>query len=155
MKYLIILLLIIICLLRMSVAQSWSSLNSGTTTGLTSVYFTSSSTGWVTGWHTNPSGVILKTTNSGINWVSQSIPPGVSTPNMIFMINSSTGYICTRSGNIIKTTNGGAQWSLQHTQPGGDFFVNKIHKFQYRVCCWKPWINCKNDQCRNHMGAAG
>ncbi len=126
MKYLIILLLIIICLLRISVAQTWSSMNSGTTTGLTSVYFTSSSTGWVTGWHTNLSGVILKTTNSGINWVSQSIPPGVSTPNMIFMINSSTGYICTRTGNIIKTTNGGAQWSLQHTQPGGDFLSIKF-----------------------------
>jgi len=101
-------------------------MNSGTTTGLTSVYFTSSSTGWVTGWQSNPSGVILKTTNSGINWVSQSIPPGVSTPHKIYMVNSSTGYICTRTGNIIKTTNGGAQWSLQHTQPGGDFLSIKF-----------------------------
>lgn len=126
MKYLIILLLIIICLLRMSVAQTWTSLNSGTTTGLTSVCFTSSSTGWATGWPTNPAGVILKTTNSGNNWVSQSIPAGVSNPNKIFMINSTTGYICTRIGNILKTTNGGAQWNLQYTLPGGDFLSVKF-----------------------------
>ncbi|MBL8015644.1 MAG: T9SS type A sorting domain-containing protein [Ignavibacteria bacterium] len=126
MKYLIILLLIIICLLRMSIAQTWSSLNSGTTIGLTSVCFTSSSTGWATGWPTNPAGVILKTTNSGNNWVSQSIPAGVSNPNKIFMINSTTGYICTRIGNILKTTNGGTQWSLQYTLPGGDFLSVKF-----------------------------
>lgn len=126
MKYLIILLLIIICLLRMSIAQTWSSMNSGTTTGLNSVFFTNTSTGWAVGWISNPSGVILKTTNSGNNWITQSMPPGVSYPNKIFMTNSTTGYICTRTGNILKTTNGGTQWSLQYTLPGGDFLSVKF-----------------------------
>ena len=69
---------------------------------LSSVYFPSYSTGYITTWW----GEIVKTTNSGVSWQSYK----TITPNSLystFFINDYTGYLGGLSGTILKTTTGG------------------------------------------------
>lgn len=86
----------------------WFSLTSGTANNLNGVHFSSASTGLIVG----QGGTILRTTNGGVNFVSQ-----VSgTPNHLFgvyFINNATGYIIGDVGLILKTTNGGTSWVSQ------------------------------------------
>jgi photosystem II stability/assembly factor-like uncharacterized protein len=53
---------------------------------------------------------ILKTTNSGVNWISVPIP---STPNSIFFLNKDTGWVGVSSLTINLTTNAGVNWIVQ------------------------------------------
>ncbi len=75
---------------------------------LKSVYFTDQSTGFAVGTH----GVLLKTTNSGVNWSYQNLGTGKSL-NSIKFVNSSTGFIGGAEGYlgvVLKTTNSGNNW---------------------------------------------
>jgi len=90
--------------------QSWtlvfsSSTNSGG--GFRAVHFLDNNTGWVTG----SSGRTFKTTNSGLNWVSQ--PTGTFTNYDIFFADHLTGWITFYGSSVRKTTNGGVSWFLQ------------------------------------------
>lgn len=66
-----------------------------------SVHFPTGTTGYVCG----GSG-IYKTTNTGINWVQQSIPSQY-TLRSIHFINDNTGFCCGNFGTFLKTTTGG------------------------------------------------
>jgi len=81
-----------------------------------------------TGWASN--GNLFKTTNSGVNWVSQQMPGAAK----FIFINNDIGYT---TGNIIvingqyrgviwKTTNGGLNWGYQLPD-------TSIHVFTYEV----------------------
>jgi photosystem II stability/assembly factor-like uncharacterized protein len=71
-------------------------------TKLKGINFGSSIVGYAAG----SNGVILSSTNAGVNWVAQN--SGTNTDlNSVCMINEFTGYICGNSGLILKTTNGG------------------------------------------------
>jgi photosystem II stability/assembly factor-like uncharacterized protein len=61
---------------------------------------------------TGQAGVILKTTNGGINWLSQT---STTTQELsgCFMVDSNIGYAVGFSGTILKTTDGGQQWIQQ------------------------------------------
>jgi len=84
----------------------WTTLNSGTSANLKSVYFINTSTGFVSG----SGGIILKTTNGGANWNPLTI--GLSADiNSIYFYNSSTGLACANSGNIIISSNSGSSWN--------------------------------------------
>ncbi len=90
--------------------ESWtlifsSSTNSGG--GFRAMHFLDNNTGWVTG----SSGRTFKTTNSGINWVSQ--PTGTFTNYDIFFADHLTGWITFYGSSVRKTTNGGASWFFQ------------------------------------------
>jgi photosystem II stability/assembly factor-like uncharacterized protein len=90
--------------------ESWtlifsSSTNSGG--GFRAMHFLDNNTGWVTG----SSGRTFKTTNSGINWVSQ--PTGTFTNYDIFFADNLTGWITYYGSSIRKTTNGGVSWFFQ------------------------------------------
>lgn len=80
----------------------WSSVYS-TSVHLTDLFFTNAVTGYATG----VSGLILKTTNGGLNWNVQNSGTG-STLWKVLFINAMTGYIAGDGGLILKTTNGGA-----------------------------------------------
>ncbi|KXK44814.1 MAG: Cytochrome c554, partial [Chlorobi bacterium OLB5] len=82
-----------------------SSTNSGG--GFRAVHFLDNNTGWVTG----SSGRTFKTTNSGLNWVSQ--PTGTFTNFDIFFADHLTGWITFYGSSVRKTTNGGASWFFQ------------------------------------------
>lgn len=54
---------------------------------------------------------IYKSTNNGINWITQYAPlHGNTIYNDIFMASDSVGYLAGRNGYIIKTTNAGENW---------------------------------------------
>jgi photosystem II stability/assembly factor-like uncharacterized protein len=75
---------------------------------LNNVKFFNTNTGTVVG----QTGKILRTTNSGANWVSQTS----STTNHLFgvhFINTNTGWAIGDIGTILKTTNGGSSWTTQ------------------------------------------
>ena len=92
------------------------------TLGLENIYFINNSTGFAVGKaSTNDTvyssqGLIIKTTNSGVNW-SRQLFYNMSTFTDISMINSTTGFACGGSnpsviirGTIYKTTNTGQNW---------------------------------------------
>jgi hypothetical protein len=70
------------------------------------IFFISDQTGWSCGWN----GTIMKTTNGGINWISQIS----GTTNELYRVqftDVNTGYVVGTYGDIIKTTNGGLNWN--------------------------------------------
>ncbi|MCX6160596.1 MAG: YCF48-related protein [Ignavibacteriae bacterium] len=98
---------------NVSAQQLWYSVNSPTTKSLKKCVFTDSLYGWAAG----DSGVIIHTTNSGINWTIQNSKTN-SYLSSIFFLNRRLGWALAWNifGNppygstILKTTNGGADW---------------------------------------------
>ncbi len=63
---------------------------------------------------------VYRTTNSGANWIGQSLP----TSNGMWAVkyfNPSTALICGASGNMFRTVNGGTNWT--QILVGGSFFL--------------------------------
>lgn len=63
---------------------------------------------------------ILKTTDAGVSWISQSVPSSVGNLHQIYFANDSIGYIVSYKfnptiGYIIKTENGGNNWYIQYS----------------------------------------
>jgi photosystem II stability/assembly factor-like uncharacterized protein len=98
------------------VAQTgWYPLESGTTNILKSVYFVDTFTGYMSG-----DGIILKSTNSGNNWLVINNTYG---GRAVYFTNAETGYVC--DGTVYKTINGGISWqNLGLTSLNGIFFHN-------------------------------
>ncbi|RPI12900.1 MAG: T9SS C-terminal target domain-containing protein, partial [Ignavibacteriae bacterium] len=64
-----------------------------------------------TGWTVGYEGKIVKTTNSGQNWIPQTI--GSVQYFSVFFINQTTGWVSDWWGGILKTTNAGLNWLPQ------------------------------------------
>ena len=104
----ILLALFVLCFFSTSVySQSgWQTINSGTASYLSSVFFINESTGYAGG----NSGYLAKTTNGGLNWTVQTT--GISGfVREIEFIDYNTGYFCGDNGALRKTTNGGLNWT--------------------------------------------
>ncbi|HQF43480.1 MAG TPA: YCF48-related protein, partial [Ignavibacteriaceae bacterium] len=63
-------------------------------------------------WAVGSNGTILKTTNSGVNWIAQTSGTTKALTSINF-IDSNTGWAVGASGTILKTTNGGEVWFTQ------------------------------------------
>lgn len=99
----------------------WYRLNSGTTQGLRSVHFINNYTGWAVGWGST----VLKTTNGGMSWRTQTAYGDFQS---VTFINANTGWIVGGGTQIYKTINGGNNWTAS-TLPYGSLqliiqFVN-------------------------------
>lgn len=103
-----------------SVIAQWVIQNSGTTKQLKSVYFTDVNTGYAVGDdNTGGGGIILKTTNGGIDWITQMVEDSLAF-NSVFFTDTNTGYVVGKSNSevagfpaiILKTTDGGTTWSM-------------------------------------------
>lgn len=104
----VILIITVLIFISHSNSQGWVQQNSGTLCTLNSVFFTDVNTGYTAGDSGSSRGVILKTTDSGLNWVRQ-----INTSNgilSIFFIDANTGFAC-GGAFFCKTTNGGANWN--------------------------------------------
>ncbi|MBX7044783.1 MAG: T9SS type A sorting domain-containing protein [Ignavibacteria bacterium] len=87
-------------------------------------FFVNSSTGWIAG----SSGIILKTTNEGANWVKQNFNKAYDI-NSIYFTNSLTGFFVSDYG-ILKTTNGGNNFSFSNEANGNTvYFTNSATGF--------------------------
>ncbi len=123
---------IVIMALTMSANAQWFPQVSGTNSILRDVEFLNRYTGWIVG----DGGLILKTTNGGVNWIN--IPnPAVEKPLFkASVIDSNTVYVVGWFETIIKTTNGGINWVEIQNGPwgGGDsytscFFLDQNYGF--------------------------
>lgn len=87
--------------------SQWVQQNGGTTVTLYNIDFIDENTGWIVGTLSK----ILKTTNGGVNWVTQiSTIPMTRELNDIQMFDANTGYIAGWTNTFLKTTNGGINW---------------------------------------------
>jgi photosystem II stability/assembly factor-like uncharacterized protein len=109
-----------------SVSNSqWIEQNSGVATDLTSVSAVDANTAWISGY----SGVVLRTTNSGLNWTNVTgtpIPAALNLHN-IFGIDDNNALVCGSDAGgtyVFKTVNAGTTWMPVFTQADG--FMNTI-----------------------------
>ncbi|MCI0717289.1 MAG: YCF48-related protein [Chlorobi bacterium] len=100
--------------------SQWVQQVSGVTNPLYDCDFVDQNTGWVSG----SNGVILKTTNGGLNWFQQ--PSGVTKILQgIDAVDASVLYCVGYDETILKTTNGGNNWIAIRNGPpmmGNSFF---------------------------------
>lgn len=108
----------------------WVVQNSGITANLYDVKFTNRYTGWACG----ENGILLKTTNSGNDWINVPNPTtGMGKIlNKITLVDANVFYFVGAHSTYIKTTNGGANWIIIRNGPWGSsmgftsvFFLNK------------------------------
>lgn len=71
-------------------------------------YFTTQTNGWMCG----KNGLIMRSTDGGATWSTQSTSVSDSLLSVYFR-NASFGWACGTNGRIIATTNGGVNWSTQ------------------------------------------
>jgi hypothetical protein len=104
----------------------WSAQTSGLTTSLNTVSSVNANVGWIGG----NGGVVLRTTNAGVNWTNVTgAPIGTSDVYAICGLDANTCLVSTSPAAtyVFKTTNGGTNWTQVFTQTGG--FIDDI-KFQ-------------------------
>ncbi len=82
------------------------------------MFFTDVNTGWTS---TVEPMQILKTTNSGYNWVQNTVLP----INDYYFINNNTGWGIGASNTFYRTSNGGTNWSAQ--TPGFTSYLSDIY----------------------------
>ncbi len=121
----IIFILFAISLFHGFATGQWLQQASPVTSGLVDCDFINQNTGWVCG----DGGVILKTTNGGLNWVQQT--SGVSKRlEGIEAVDANTLYCVGWWQTILKSTNGGDSWLILREGNVGDqsfrkaFFLN-------------------------------
>ena len=83
----------------------WFNQNSGVNNPLFDVHFVDDNNGWIAG----NTGLILHTSNGGINWEVQNAPPN-NTYYSIYFTDNQNGWAGGYSGKLIRTTDGGANW---------------------------------------------
>ncbi len=93
-----------------SPVSSWFKQPSGTTINLYSVKFSDSQTGWCVG----DSGIILHTSNAGMDWTIQSSGVNQNLKSISFP-SENIGFAVGDSGLILKTINGGNNWFVLKT----------------------------------------
>jgi len=89
---------------------------------LTSVFFTTKETGFVTGEGSQGDGGVAKTTDGGANWFWLYISWNLHAQYSIYFTDANTGYSV--GSGIWKTTDGGSSWSQQFVN-GGNYGINR------------------------------
>ena len=112
MKKLIIIILVLVASQNIFAQSGWQWQNPYPTgSNLEKSFFIDENTGYVVGWD----GLIIKTTNAGMNWIQQYSGCNYFLTSVYF-INSNTGFVVSgderfpTNGVILKTSNGGANW---------------------------------------------
>lgn len=124
--------------------NNWERQVSGTNLRLTSIMFANATTGWALGGDPvstplcNNDNVLLKTTNGGMNWITQ-ISTTIYLLTDLYVINAQTAFtsnagICcppfciVSVGGIHATTNAGANWSSAYGRASHSiFFLDSVN----------------------------
>lgn len=118
-----------------SFPQSWVQQTSGTNASLIDIYFLNTNTGFACG----SGGVIVKTTNGGLNWAALNTGTASNLVKIKFF-DANTGIA--GGEKIIKTTNGGMNWTLLRDT----VYANDIHflnQNEWWLCSNSPHANLK------------
>ena len=97
----------------------------------------------VTGYAVSSGGIVLKTSNSGANWISLSTGTNYYLASLCFL-NELTGFaagmeVIKDTAEVLKTTNGGLTWNRLHTNSlpngiiNGVFFINESTGFVSQI----------------------
>jgi len=115
-------------LLTTNGGTDWTPILSGTTNDFNDICFTDANNGWAVGgemsWNDSLFrydcvGIILHTSDAGVNWVSQSGDTLLSNLNAVYFVDSNIGWAVgeiwgdSSDAIILHTTNGGANWIQQ------------------------------------------
>ena len=107
---------------------SWSlSTNQGNKRVLQSIHFANSQYGWAVGWgyillgpwELGDRNIVLRSTNGGATWSSQS-PGPLDHLFDIYAVNQSTGWIVGNQGTLLHSTNGGVDWAEEDSSTALD-----------------------------------
>ncbi len=107
------------------VCTNYKTTNGGTswyqtaTSGNYAMFFIDQSTGFRTG-----SGIV-KTTNLGENWISQTNPAGILYG--VHFVDINTGFACGELAKIVKTTSGGTSWTLLTSPVSSSYYLNGVY----------------------------
>ncbi|HLT24010.1 MAG TPA: T9SS type A sorting domain-containing protein [Ignavibacteria bacterium] len=101
---------------------------------LRDIHFVNSTTGWATAWFSNfnPGTLFYKTTNGGVNWITEMYPDSSYFIESIYFTTPLNGYFGTAfpSGKIYYTTDGGISWNpSQHDSSFQSSFPIRGMKF--------------------------
>jgi len=106
----------------------WEKINSPTSKSLNSLSFLDSLNGWVTG----DSGLIIHTSNGGLDWETQYSNDSLNVVS-VFFLNDELGWAAASSQfyapygtYIMKTTNGGITWTSEFLRIG-EAYVNSLY----------------------------
>ena len=95
---------------------------SNTSKSLSSVFFVNHNLGFIVG----QDGIILKTTDGGVTWISQVFLPSEWWAG-VFFLNENVGYAFSyHTGKIIKTTDGGNNWTLNFSSSSTYYYFRSI-----------------------------
>jgi photosystem II stability/assembly factor-like uncharacterized protein len=124
--------------------STWSEQNDGTSATLYGIDFINATTGWIVG----TSRTILKTTDGGLNWISQ-----IASQSLVFLydvdfVNQNFGFAVGwgSEGQVYKTTDGGNNWtpvSLTGTWLTKVHFRDQLNG--YAVGCHSNYISVTSD----------
>lgn len=126
----IYILIVAIFLAPNSINAQWS-LQYSTPNFIESIFFASTNDGWVVG----QNGLILHTSDGGLNWAAQNSGVSISLSS-VFFIDENNGWVCggeggiTQTGIILNTTNGGQTWNVQtniQNSPRKIYFADQNH----------------------------
>ena len=104
-NYVKIFVFICLCFCANISQAQWTLLNSGTTQNLNEIFFPVADTGFVVG----DKGIVLKTTNGGLNWQNLNTNLTLNLHDLFFL-DAQEGWIVGDSGTVCHTTNGGTSW---------------------------------------------
>lgn len=80
------------------------------------------------GWAVGALGVIVNTTDGGLNWNYQTNPDASNRTLLdVFFLNANEGWAVGNSGVILHTTNGGSAWSIE----GSGLTTNMLRSVQF------------------------
>ena len=123
MKFILYLSILIVLLPGISLAvPGWQQVNTGYSHIYNCVHFTDSLTGMACG----NSGVIVKTTNAGLNWTNLSTGTTYSLYT-ILMFSSSIAVAAGDNQVIIRTTDGGATWNTLNGPATLNYSITDLH----------------------------
>lgn len=97
--------------------SSWTFQNSGTYYNIEEIFFLNAMTGWATAWEifpdstTYPGTILMKTTNSGLNWTRSMFPDTNYYMTTIFFRDALNGYLGGTPATIVYTSDGGVSWN--------------------------------------------
>lgn len=131
-------------------ADTWVSQESGTSSGLSSVFFVDEKTGWAVG----EEGTILATVDGGERWTAQMSGTTEALYSVCF-VDDQRGWAGGSGGTVLSTVDGGATWqSAVFTHAGGsrlaDFsYWGQVHSIGFLpdgqgwiAGTWTDWTQC-------------
>ncbi len=115
-----------------SPSTNWNVATTGTTANLFSVFGSSSTFAVGSG------GVIIKSTNNGLNWSSVTSPTSNNLNSVNSYVSQNYRMVCGDGGKIFITTNFGANWSEVPTGTTNNlrnvYFNNNLTAFRSYIC---------------------